>query len=77
MPPVDVGKAYSTQSLLAFFALAFASSTIIPVMVQPDGSNLRPFQIIVSILVLTAIALLYQGVRATVKNPLGAPCPTH
>ena len=34
---------------------------IIPVMVQPDGSNLRPFQIIVGKLVLSAIALLLFG----------------
>lgn len=31
---------------------------IIPVMVQPDGSNLRPFQIVVGIQVLAAVALL-------------------
>ncbi len=31
---------------------------VIPVMVLPDGSNLRPFQIVVGLLVLTAGALL-------------------
>ena len=40
-----------------------AWSLIIPVMVLPDGSNLRPFQIVVGILVLTAVALLSCGER--------------
>jgi len=29
--------------------------------VLPDGSNLRPFQIVAGILVLTAVALLLSG----------------
>ena len=36
---------------------------IIPVMVLPDGSNLRPFQIVVGILVVAALALLFSGER--------------
>jgi len=36
---------------------------IIPVMVLPDGSNLRPFQIVVGILVLTAACLLCRSER--------------
>ncbi len=35
-----------------------AWSSVIPVMVMPDGSNLRPFQFVVAILVVTAAALL-------------------
>lgn len=38
-----------------------AWSMIIPVMVLPDGSNLRAFQIVVGILVVTALALLWRG----------------
>lgn len=34
---------------------------IIPVMVLADGSNLRPFQIVVGMLVRTAVALLCSG----------------
>ena len=46
-------------------------SLIIPVMVRPDGSNQRPFQIVVGILVLTAVALLFTGERSphTVVTP--------
>lgn len=40
-----------------------AWSMIIPVMVLPDGGNLRPFQIVVGILVLTAVRLLCLGAR--------------
>ncbi len=36
---------------------------VIPVMVLPDGSNLRPFRIVVGSLVLTAVALLWRGER--------------
>ena len=35
-----------------------AWSLIVPVMVMPDGSNLRPFQLVVGILVLVAVVLL-------------------
>ena len=38
-----------------------AWSMIIPVMVLPDGSNQRPFQIVVGIQVLVAVALLWRG----------------
>ena len=40
---------------------------IFPVMVLPDGSNLRPFQIVVGILVLTAIALMVFGEQSPNK----------
>jgi len=38
-----------------------AWSMVIPVMVLPDGSNLRPFQLVVSILVVVAVALLFSS----------------
>jgi len=40
---------------------------IIPVMALPDGSNLRPFQLVVGILVVTAVALLCRRERAPNK----------
>ena len=43
-------------------------SLIIPVMVQADGSNLRPFQIVVGFQVLTAIALLCTPDRVNIKQ---------
>ncbi len=38
-----------------------AWSSVIPVMVKPDGSNLRPFQFVVGILAVTALALLVRA----------------
>jgi uncharacterized protein len=38
-----------------------AWSSVIPVMVMPDGSNLRPFQFVVGILAVTALALLVRA----------------
>jgi uncharacterized protein len=38
-----------------------AGPTVVPVMVQPDGSNLRPFQWVVGLLVATALLLLLRG----------------
>jgi uncharacterized protein len=38
-----------------------AWSSVIPVMVQPDGSNLRPFQLVVAILVSTAVVMLLRA----------------
>jgi uncharacterized protein len=46
-----------------------AWSSVIPVMVMPDGSNLRPFQFVVGILAITALALL---IRADPARDLGA-----
>lgn len=36
-----------------------AWSSVIPVMVVPDGGNLRPFQWVVGILVVAALLLLF------------------
>ena len=36
-----------------------AWSLVIPVMVLPDGSNLRPFQLVVGILVFVALLLMF------------------
>ncbi|OQW86954.1 MAG: CAAX protease [Rhodoferax ferrireducens] len=36
-----------------------AWATVIPFMVKPDGSNLRPFQFAVGLLVVTAMAMLF------------------
>jgi len=38
-----------------------AWSLVIPVMVMPDGTNLRPFHLMVGILLLTALLLLLRG----------------
>jgi uncharacterized protein len=38
-----------------------AWSSVIPVMVQPDGSNLQPFQFVVAILVFTAVVMLLRA----------------
>jgi membrane protease YdiL (CAAX protease family) len=51
----------SVVPVLVLHTAVNAWSLIIPVMVLPDGSNLRPFQIVVGILVLTAVALLFTG----------------
>jgi len=51
----------SVVPVLVLHTAVNAWSLIIPVMVLPDGSNLRPFQIVVGILVLTAIVLLCSG----------------
>lgn len=48
----------SVVPVLVLHTAVNAWSLIITVMVQPDGSNLRPFQIVVGILVVTAILLL-------------------
>ncbi len=45
-----------------------AWSLIIPVMVLPDGSNLRLFQIVVGILVMVAGALLWGSGLACSKG---------
>jgi len=53
----------SVVPVLVLHTAVNAWSLIIPVMVLPDGSNLRPFQIVVGIQVLTAVALLSFGGR--------------
>jgi hypothetical protein len=57
----------SIVPVLVLHTAVNAWSLIIPVMVLPDGSNLRPFQIVVGILVLTAVALLVLGDRSPNK----------
>jgi len=57
----------SIVPVLVLHTAVNAWSLIIPVMVRPDGSNLRPFLIVVGILVLTAIALLLSGERSPNK----------
>ena len=61
----------SIVPVLVLHTAVNAWSSIIPVMVLPDGSNLRPFQIVVGILVLTAVALLFTSERS--PNKLVAP----
>lgn len=51
----------STFPVLMLHTSVNAWSLVIPVMVMPDGSNLRPFQLMVSILVFTALMLLLFG----------------
>jgi len=53
----------SVVPVLVLHTAVDAWALIIPVMALPDGSNLRPFQIVVGTLVLTAIALLFHGGR--------------
>ena len=51
----------SVVPVLILHTAVNAWSVIIPVMALPDGSNQRPFQIVVGIQVLVAIALLWRG----------------
>ncbi len=57
----------SVVPVLVLHTAVNAWPLIIPVMVLPDGSNLRPFQIVVGILVLTAVSLLLWGERPPKK----------
>ncbi|MEP6969400.1 MAG: type II CAAX endopeptidase family protein [Betaproteobacteria bacterium] len=57
----------SIVPMLVLHTAVNAWSLIIPVMVLPDSSNLRPFQIVVGILELSAVALLALGERSTNK----------
>ena len=57
----------SVVPVLVLHTAVNAWSLIIPVMVLPDGSNLRPFQTVVGILILTAVALLCSGERTPNK----------
>ncbi len=65
--------ALSAIASSVLFAWLFNRSqgSVVPVMVLPDGSDLRPFQIVFGILVLTAVALLFRGERTLNK----ATCP--
>lgn len=51
----------SVVPVLVLHTAVNAWSLVIPVMVLADGSNLRPFQIVVGMLVVTAVALLFSG----------------
>ncbi len=51
----------SVWPVLILHTAVNAWSLAIPVMVLPDGSNLRPFQLVVGILVFTAVLLLLRG----------------
>ncbi len=48
----------SVLLVLVLHTAVNAWSLVIPVMVLPDGSNLRPFKLVVGILVLAALLLL-------------------
>ncbi|MDD2880460.1 MAG: CPBP family intramembrane metalloprotease [Rhodoferax sp.] len=49
----------SVLPVLVLHTAVNAWSLVIPVMVLPDGSNLRPFQLVVGILVFAALLLLF------------------
>lgn len=51
----------SVLPVLMLHTAVNAWSLVIPVMVMPDGSNLRPFQFVVGILVVTALALVVRA----------------
>jgi uncharacterized protein len=51
----------SVLPLLVLHTAVNAWSSVIPVMVRPDGSNLRPFQFVVGILVFTALVMLVRA----------------
>ncbi len=53
----------SVVPVLILHTAVNAWSMIIPVMALPDGTNQRPFQIVVGLQVLVAIALLWSGER--------------
>ena len=53
----------SIVPVLVLHTAVNAWSLIMPVMVLPDGGNLRPFQTVVGILVLSAACLLCWGKR--------------
>ncbi len=53
----------SVVPVLVLHTAVNAWPMVIPVVVLPDGSNLRPFQFVVGILVLAAVALLCRGER--------------
>ena len=57
----------SVVPVLVLHTAANAGSLIIRVMVLPDGSNARPFQLVVDVLVLTAVVLMLSGERTFTK----------
>lgn len=62
----------SVLPVLVLHTAANAWSSVIPVMVMPDGRNLRPFQIVVCILVVVALLLL---IRRDAPHPVGSVPP--
>jgi len=50
----------SVLPVLVLHTAVNAWSLVIPVMVRPDGSNLRPFQWVVGLLVVVALLLLFR-----------------
>jgi membrane protease YdiL (CAAX protease family) len=62
----------SVLPVLVLHTAVNAWSSVIPVMVQPDGSNLRPFQWVVGTLVFAAVLLLLCG-RAPRRRLRRAP----
>ena len=59
----------SIISVLVLHTAVNALPMLVPVMVQPDGANLRPFQIVVGFQVLVAIMLLVFGNRLFKTQP--------
>lgn len=51
----------SVLPVLVLHTAVNAWPSVIPVMVLPDGSNLRPFQWVVGILFVAALLLLFRG----------------
>lgn len=60
----------SVLPVLVLHTAVNAWSLVIPVMVLPDGSNLRPFQLVVGILVFVALLLLRQGAVAEINSAI-------
>lgn len=59
----------SVLPVLVLHTAVNAWSSVIPVMVQPDGSNLRPFQWVVGTLVFAAVLLLLCGGTTPPASP--------
>jgi uncharacterized protein len=64
----------SVLPVLVLHTAVNAWSSVIPVMVKPDGSNLRPFQFVVGVLTVTAVALLLRA--DTAPPPVATPLPS-
>lgn len=57
-------------ALLILHTAVNAWPLIIPVMGIPDGSKLRPFQLVVSILVPVAAVLLFSASKCDARQPV-------
>lgn len=60
----------SVLPVLVLHTAVNAWSLVIPVMVLPDGSNLRPFQLVVGILVFVALLLLRKGAGTEINSAI-------